>query len=199
YVNYWIKMNDDEVLIWTHDTPLSKYLKDFAMYYISVPNNMKFTCQIEDINNEIFEKKVKLYKMYDYYTSLVYSITTDPSVCVYVEKIIKLYDELLSTIENNQDDSLRVKLNNFRCLLDNSKFSSNNKCGKKFSDLNEHYRSINYQQDCNTLKQSRQVDDQFILQKENIVNTLPAYNTSKKVIIITVLVIIAIVATFLYL
>ncbi|GAW79402.1 variable surface protein [Plasmodium gonderi] len=200
YVKYWIKKQDDEALN-IGVLPISTYLKDYVNEYSSLAKEMGCTLDIGDTSNNIHEKKVKLYNIYDYYSSLVLLITSSISegLCVYVQNIINLYNDLLSIIIETPDEPLLIELNKIRCLIEKNKLKSKVKCSRELPELSDYGNHQDYKERCKELIQSERIQDQTIHAKGNSVDSFSAFNTSKKVIIITILITTIIGAMFLYL
>ncbi|GAW84241.1 variable surface protein, partial [Plasmodium gonderi] len=149
YMNYWLK-GQDKIYYTTNSHPISTYLIRYIKEHTSLAKEIGCKFEIGDAYNKEYEKKVKLYEIYDNYSSLVNFIELGMSdyLCTYVKNIIKLYNEILSIIKGNPDGDLLNELNNIRCMIEKNNLKLKVKCNNEFQELSEIISSVNYEKKC---------------------------------------------------
>ncbi|GAW84116.1 variable surface protein [Plasmodium gonderi] len=201
YINYYIKELDDMTYISTNET-LSMYLRAFVNNYNYDANNMKFRCNLKDIDGIIYEKKKKLYNIYDIYSS-IFQIRANEipgqDLCYYFQSLIEAYSELLNIIKSPFDSAFLAEVNNISCLIEKNELKSNVKCSRELLELSEKINSGYYEKKCIVIESPEQMKEQLMHSKINFVETFSTNNSPKKVIITTVLFTINLGAIFLYL
>ncbi|SCA59673.1 VIR protein [Plasmodium vivax] len=155
YLNYWLNKgvsmtyNDKKKLFFN-------YFKTFIEKSFGKKKSNTCITKLEHMDDELLDKMVKLYDLYDYYENNHLSLSRaygNSYVCGQFEGLVKDYNTVIDKYKEKGGDRLLNKLRDLICLIKHDKWLSKNDCKTKvFQLFSQKSNSLYDKSSCETLE-----------------------------------------------